>query len=753
MAMPLRRDRSPWPASLLGPLLSLAALLAAPVHAAMPALPLIPWPDRVETCPGAVELDAKTRLVAPGQGRTAEVAGLLRDALAEQVGLALAPATAAGDATRIELRHDPQIAGEEAYRLEIGPHGVLIAARSDAGLLWGVQTFRQLLPAGSGGAIRLPCLLIEDAPALAYRGQMLDVARHFYPVAFIKRQLDVLSYYKLNTFHWHLSDDQGWRLQIKRYPRLTEVGAWRTEPDGSRHGGFYTQDDVREVVEYARRRGITVIPEIEMPGHATAALVAYPQLGCVAPPPAVPNYWGVHKEIFCAGKEEVFTFLQEVLDEVVALFPAPYVHIGGDEVPKQRWQECAPCQALMRREGLQDEHELQSWFVRRIQAYLQGRGRRLIGWDEILEGGADRDAVIEVWRGEAEGRKALANGNRIVNAGPYYFSTLQDQLGLQEVFRRDPLSDPSYRANAAQVWGAEAPMWSEHITPRNGEAMLYPRMLAFAEIAWNAGEPHDFADFQRRLPAHYGWLTAQGIAYGPEERPIAAYAMSYEHARKRWLLRAAHGFADMRSHYRLDGRVPGRDDPGFTTDVAIDRGGEVRVAPFRGERQWLEAVAFRLVSHLGLGATVDAATPAKLPYSEGVLVDGVLGGDASFADGTWAGWQGNDLELTIDLGRLRTVGSIATNFLQDSGSWIVLPRSVRYSVSDDGKRWRQVHRVDLDADAGRPERLVERVRWHVPQPVRARWLKVIAESYGTLPAGHAGVGHEAWMFADEVVIE
>lgn len=719
-------------------------------YAAAPSPPsIIPQPHKLETCAGAFVLDRDTALVVPDDARAREIGGFLRQAIADQTRIALAEV--AGPERVIEIRRDDGISGDEAYRIEVTGSRIVVAASGDRGLLWGVQTLRQLLPLQPRNAIDIPCLRIEDTPDLAYRGMMLDVGRHFFPVEFIKRQLDVLSYYRINAFHWHLTEDQGWRIEIKRYPKLTEVAAWRREPDGSRHGGFYTQEQVREVVEYARQRGIMVIPEIEMPGHSSAALVAYPELACGEAPEEVPNSWGVHKDIYCAGKPQTFEFIENVLDEVVALFPAPYLHIGGDEAPKDRWRACASCQTLIQREGLKDEHELQSWFVRRIQRYLQSKGRTLIGWDEILEGGADSGAIVEVWRGEAEGRKALANGNRIINAGPYYISNPQDELTLRQVYSRDPLD--GYRAQRGQVWGAEAPLWSEHMTPLNGEAMLYPRMLAFAEITWSQA-PRDYADFYHRLQAHYPWLAAQDVAYGPEDRQLAQYALGFDRRRRQWRLDARYGFDDMRSRYTLDGKVPTASAPAFGASVAIDRPGTLRVAAFRGGRQAMDAAAFKLVSHKALGAEVRYATPPKRPDSHGdtVLVDGILGSE-SFGDGTWVGWQGTDLDVILDLGQARTVQGIAANFLQQSASWILLPRNVTYSVSDDGEQWRVVHTVKFDVDAGRSGQFAKHLTYRASQPIQARWLRVQAQPYGALPAGHVGAGHQAWIFADEIIVE
>jgi len=735
-------------------LVLLVVVLGAP--AAMAAAPdpaLIPKPRSLETCSGTLVLDAHSTLAAPTDARAAEIADFLREAIAAQTGVSLTPARAGVKRETIELRRDPRIADDEAYRLDIGRHGAVITASGDRGLLWGVQTLRQLLPLEKTTAVKLPCLHIDDAPALRYRGQMLDVSRHFFPVDFIKRQLDVLSFYKINTFRWHLTDDQGWRIEIKRYPRLTGVGAWRTEADGSRYGGYYTQAEVREVVEYARRLGIMVIPEIEMPGHSTAALVAYPEYACQPPPREVPTMYGVHLDIYCAGKEETFRFLEGVLDEVIVLFPAPYLHIGGDEVPKDRWQACAPCQALIQREGLKDEHELQSWFVRRVQRYLRSKGRTLIGWDEILEGGADSDAIVEVWRGEAEGRKALANGNRIISAGPYYLDSPLDKLSLQEIYRRDPLADPAYRAAGAQVWGAEAPLWSERVTPLNGEAMLYPRMLAFAEITWNA-TARDFDEFALRLQPHYRWLASMGVAYGPADRAIVSYALAYDRDHQHWRLQAQHGFADMCSHYVLDGRAPSADAPSFDREITITQPGALRVAPFRGARQALDATGFQLVSHQALGAQATFAAAPKRPDADAtdILTDGILGG-ADFGDGSWGGWQGPDLDVAVDLGSTRSLHRISMNFLQQAGAWIVLPREVSYAVSDDGKRWRVVHRVDTQADGLRPDRFVRQVAWRSAQPVRARWVRVLARSYGPLPPGHVSAGQPSWVFADEIAMD
>src|SRR6185312_8274008 len=513
---PRFQPRSPGAAVMSRHLVALMLLaLALPAQCAHAQERIIPQPNRLEIDHGSFALNRNVRIVAPADRRAQEIAAFLRDGIREDSGIALRTG-AAGDQPRIELRTDPSVHGEEAYRLTVTPQRVEIAAADDRGLFWGVQTLRQLLPPGRHAELAIPAVRIDDAPRYAWRGVMLDAARHFIPVSLVKQQIDLLSRYKLNVLHWHLTDDQGWRIEIRKYPKLTSVGAWRTEADGSRSGGFYTQQDIRDIVEYARRRNVMIVPEIEMPGHASAAIAAYPSLSCPKRPIAVPATWGVFTDIYCAGDEATFTFLHDVLDEVAALFPAPYIHIGGDEVPKQQWAQSASSQQRMH-----DEHL------------------------------ADVDAA-----------KALANGNRLIVAGPFYLDTPIEELTTQDIYRINPFASPAFAGHEDQVLGAEAPLWSEYVTPRNLEAMLYPRVLALAERLWNP-DVHDYADFQRRLRAQYPWLDAQHIAYGPEDRDLVDYKLDYNPTQHRWRLRAARGFDDIALHYTTDGSEPTARSPAF----------------------------------------------------------------------------------------------------------------------------------------------------------------------------------------------
>jgi hexosaminidase len=443
------------------------------------------------------------------------------------------------DAGSIRLRKTPGSASPEAYRLTVSNAAVSIEASADAGLFYGLQTLRQLLPP-PGGRMAIRAIEIRDVPRFAYRGMHLDVARHFFPVEFIKKYIDLLSRYKLNTFHWHLTDDQGWRLEIKQYPRLTEVGGCRKETivarnfnpyvgDGQRYCGFYTQAEAREIVEYARQRFITVIPEIEMPGHAVAALAAYPEFACTAGPFEVATRWGVFEDVFCP-KEETFVFLDTVLREVTEIFPSRYIHIGGDEVPKKRWQESEQAQFVVRREQLKDEHALQSYFIRRIEQLLHARGRRLIGWDEILEGGLAPDATVMSWRGVAGGIAAAHQGHDVIMTpnSHLYFDHYQGNpaneplaIGgnspLEKVYAYEPVPPDLTPEEAQHVLGAQANVWTEYMkTSDHVEYMVFPRMLALSEVVWSPRELRNWDGFRARLAEELRRLSRLGVRYRPQ---------------------------------------------------------------------------------------------------------------------------------------------------------------------------------------------------------------------------------------------
>jgi len=431
---------------------------------------------------------------------------------------------------------------DESYKLVINTDSIVISANSPKGVFYGIQSLYQLLmssPKEKKG-IYIPSLTINDQPRFSYRGMHLDVGRHMFPPRFIKKYIDMLAFYKFNTFHWHLTEDQGWRIEIKKYPRLTEIGSIRKETlighgdkdaseykyDGKPYGGFYTQDEIRDIVAYAAARQITIIPEIEMPGHSLAALAAYPELGCTGGPYEVATRWGVFNDIYCT-KDETFEFLENVLLEVMDLFPSKYIHIGGDEAPKTSWENCKVCQATIKREGLANEHELQSYFIQRIEKFLNKHGRNIIGWDEILEGGLAPNATVMSWRGTEGGIAAAKQGHDVVMTPgeTCYFDHYQSKdkneplaiggyLPLENVYNYEPIPEDLTADEAKHILGAQANVWTEYMpTSKQVEYMILPRMAALAEVDWTSKEKKDWRSFQTKIQTHFDFYNQLGYNY------------------------------------------------------------------------------------------------------------------------------------------------------------------------------------------------------------------------------------------------
>jgi hexosaminidase len=513
----------------------------------------VPWPRSLEPRDGVFAWHGATRVVAEGDDAVRRVAARLVERLAPALGFRPELAGARAE-NAVVLRLDPSLHENEGYRLRIDAHGVELLAKTPHGLFYGVQTIVQLLSkqgAGNEARSELPAVEIEDAPRFAYRGLHLDVARHFYPVAVVKRVIEQMARLKLNVFHWHLTEDQGWRIEIKKYPRLTEVGAWRKqtlighghdEPkryDDVVHGGFYTQEEVRDVVRFAAERFITIVPEIEMPGHALAILAAYPELGCSPGPFEVATSWGIFEDILCP-REETFTFLEDVLSEVIELFPGRYVHIGGDEAPKTRWKASEFVQRLKLEQNLHDEDEVQSYFIRRIDRFLTSRGKALVGWDEILEGGLSPNATVMSWRGVSGGIDAARQGHDVIMSPTThaYFDYYQGPeeleppgiggfIPLETVYAFEPVPAELSADQARHVIGAQANLWTEYIKEESHlEYMLFPRLFAMSEVTWTPAGRRDYAAFLRRAEPTALLLEAEGVrvakrAFG-EARPRRA---------------------------------------------------------------------------------------------------------------------------------------------------------------------------------------------------------------------------------------
>jgi hexosaminidase len=583
-------------AALLFTSLQLPALMAQTTAPAN-TLGIVPKPLE-QTIQAGTYILPKNVVVFAGNADGQNVADLLKELLLP-VGGTVSTTTDA-KAANVRLQTVANVAGKEGYQLVVDGTGITITAADGPGLFYGVQTLLQVLPADPKAAWNLPHLNIKDQPAFGWRGTMLDVSRHFFPVDFVKKYIDFIAAYKLNTFHWHLTDDQGWRIEIKKYPKLTQVSAFRKETligaqqtlktpkdfkyDQTPHGGFYTQEQIKDVVEYARKRYITIVPEIEMPGHSVSVLAAYPELACKPGTYEVWTMWGVNENIVCPT-EATFRFFEDVLTEVCALFPGKYVHIGGDEAPKARWKESAAVQAIMKKEKIKEVEKVQGWFNRRIEKFLQGKGKKLVGWDEILEGGITPGATVMSWRGEAGGIEAAKHGNDVVMspASHMYFDHGQNPvphssneplmiccyLPLEKVYSYNPLSKELTPDQQKHILGPQANLWTEYITtPNKVEYALFPRLIALSEIAWTPAANKNYDDFLHRLGKQFTLLDAKMINYRvPEPTGLDSAGMVKKGGKAVFTLRSLVPGSEIR--YTLDGKMPDETAELYTQPLSV----------------------------------------------------------------------------------------------------------------------------------------------------------------------------------------
>lgn len=522
--------------------------LALASFAQLNTLPIIPQPSEVTLKEGNFTISPSTKIVLRGSESFTNDINWFNDYLEKNYGFRLETIPNESKIGNFIQFEYPDFEGgfKENYHLDINKARIkIIAEGNGSGAFYALQSLVQLIPAQEIKSLKvapkksfdIPCLLIKDNPRYAWRGMHLDVCRHFFPISFVKRYIDLIAAYKMNVFHWHLTEDQGWRIEIKKYPKLTSVGAWRSgtmvgsykdkKYDTIRYGGFYTQEEIKEVVAYATARHITVVPEIEMPGHSLAAVAAYPWLSCTGKPQEVSKGWGVFDDVYCT-KDSTFQFLEDVLTEVIALFPGKYIHIGGDECPKTRWKTCPNCQNLIKKEKLKDEHELQSYFITRIEKFLNGKGKQIIGWDEILEGGLAPNAAVMSWRGTEGGIAAAKQKHNVVMSPgkPCYFDHYQSKNKLTEplaiggfnpvdsVYNYNPTPKILNEQEAQFIMGAQGNVWTEYIlNEKQVEYMAVPRMIALSEALWTKPENKNFDNFHKRLNQNKYILDMWGVNY------------------------------------------------------------------------------------------------------------------------------------------------------------------------------------------------------------------------------------------------
>ncbi len=668
---------------------------------------------------------------------------------------------------------DESIVQTEGYQLEIMPTFVAIRARTAAGAFYGAQTLRQMFGPnmGSPSPVRdstwtAAACIITDYPRFPYRGMHLDVSRHFFPVEFIKRYIDLLAIHKFNYFHWHLTDDQGWRIEIKKYPRLHQIGGCREETlighatdapprfDGKKHCGYYTQEEVREIVEYARKRFITIVPEIEMPGHASAALAAYPELGCTGGPYEVAKTWGVFDDILCAGNEKTFEFLANVLQEVCTLFPGEYVHIGGDECPKTRWKACPKCQKRMKDEKLKDENELQSYFIRRMGEILKRYGKKLIGWDEILEGGLPDGATVMSWRGQEGGIAAVRAGqNAIMTPTSHcYFDYYQSDpaqeplaiggfLTLQRVYDYEPVPPVLIEEEARFILGAQGNVWTEYIpTPEQVEYMAFPRACALSEVLWTPANKRSRGDFLRRLRTHFRFLDNMGVNYARSYYDVrASFNGGY--------VSLSTNDAQAQIKYTLDGSDPKPTSPGMYSPIPLSKSTTVKAAALVDGKFPGRILTVRYVVHKALGKPYTLSTQPS-QYSGGekyALTNGSIGALRSWTN--WVGLQDADFDPVIDLEATTPIQKVSLNFLVGTSYLIYPPRSIEVFTSNDGENFTSAGKRDIRAEELVGNR-IESVSFNLGG-VGARYVKVVAQRYGPTPKD----GQKTWLFLDEIMVE
>jgi len=756
-------------------------LLVVPSFVFAQQLSIIPQPVSIRPGTGNFVIDKNTSLKFSQSDKNLKAAVDYFSSYVNHIsGISLSQNTKRQKSIEFKIAKKEEI-GEEGYLLNVSPSSIIVTANSKAGIVYAMQTLFQTLPAvRTNAALQIPAMQIKDYPRFKWRGMHLDVCRHFFSPDLVKEYIDLMALYKFNTFHWHLTDDQGWRIEIKKYPKLTQIGAWRVDetdkvwgqrpqatPDETpTYGGYYTQEQIKDIVKYAQLRNITIVPEIEMPGHSAAAIASYPYLSCSQQsqlPMTGGNYTNVSSN-YCAGNDSVFTFLQNVLTEVIALFPSQYIHVGGDEVDKTSWKNCPKCQARIKKEGLKNEEELQSYFIKRIEKFLISKHRKMIGWDEILEGGLAPEATVMSWRGEQGGIDAAKmNHNVVMTPGnPVYFDHYQGDpateplaIGgfntLKKVYDYEPVPKDLDAQQAKYVLGAQANLWTEFITTaEHVEYMVLPRMLALSEVLWSPKETKDWNSFNERLQNHFRAFDQKGLHYSKgnfkvEIKPVVQDGKL---------------FVDLSTeaykgevYYTTDRTAPTPASKKYSEPLRIDSSLTLKaITVVGGKTMSLIAAQQSFVMHKAVGKNVSYTNPVSRYYmadGPNSLTDGVRGTTA--VGKYWHGFAGKDLIAIVDLGEVKNISSISLGCLQSYRDWIMMPQWVKFEISDDGQNFTEVKTIQNDVSVEEQTATIKDFVANFPGH-KAKFVRVTAKVLDALPKGHAGEGKPAWIFADEIVV-
>lgn len=673
----------------------------------------------------------------------------------------------------------------EAYNLTVTSKKISVSASGDAGFFYAIQTLYQLMPAEVYGKkmlnmkqISIPACTVYDEPRFSYRGSHLDVARYFIGLDYVKKHLDLMAQYKLNYFHWHLTDDQGWRIEIKQYPKLQEIASMRKQTwighynnndgyDGKPHGGYFTQEEIKEIVKYAEARHITVIPEIEMPGHATAAIAAYPELSCTGEQYDVAGTWGVLETVFCPS-ETTIQFLKNVLDEVIPLFPnSPYIHLGGDECPKTRWKECPKCQKLIAEKGLKDEYELQSYFMNIMAQYVISKGKKVIGWDEVLEGGIPDDIIIMSWQGEAGAIDAAnLNHESIMCPSAYlYLDYYQGEpeseplaiggfIPLAKVYNFDPIPKELPEDKHHYILGPQANLWREYLPDsKQVEYMLFPRLCALAEIAWSPKELRNFPDFINRLNHHFDILTIENVNYSRSHFNVkATVGWNTEFQKPEVSLVTACPDCEIRYNISSDNSKKTTSIV-YTKPFIIQSDASLSAAAYKNGKLFSSVYkeSFSLSKSTGKSYEMKNVNPQYNGGHALALTDGIIGDQFSW--NKWVGTLGNDLDVVLDLDKIEEVNQISMNFLHCPGSWIFAPKDVTLYISDDKVNWKKIETKDLSNYQTISNQQLLDIDFKLEKNMKIRYIKVTATSLKKCPVGHAGAGYDCHLFINEIIVK
>lgn len=724
---------------------------------------IIPVPRHMETREGFFKIDENTYInyASDVQPEANYLRGLIDSASTFDLQRNVDAQTKSSE-IELKIVYDfpAELQDGEAYRIIIAPERLQITALQPEGIMRGIQTVRQMLvPSFHSGEKRsawyLPCIKIEDKPAFHHRGLLLDVCRHFFDKKVIFKYLDVMAFYKMNVLHFHLTEDQGWRLPIEQYPLLNQISSYRKEKDGSIYGGFYTKEDLKEIVAYANERHIEVIPEIELPGHSQAAIAAYPHLSCTGQQIEVANEWGVFKDIYCAGNDSVFIFLEDVLTEVMEIFPSKYIHIGGDEAPKYQWEHCLKCQQRMKDEGLKNEHELQSYFIQRVENFLNENGRMVIGWDEILEGGLSPNATVQSWRGFEGGIDAAQQKHPVIMSpsSHCYLDYGLDAIDLKKIYAFIPVPAELKKEFQMFILGAECNMWTEHVPDENIlDGKVFPRMIALAEVLWSGPDTNRYDNFYKRLQLHYQILDYFKIHYGMESVP-------FEIRTKDSAGTAYIELYNLQPDISVKWRFSELDDTSwidYQQAIPITMTGFFDFQGYRYGKNYGNIIQAHVAMHAAIFQTTTYQTKWNNWYPANgslALVDGKLGSH-QFRDGNWQGFWGDDAVLTISFKTKKTVSSVTMNFLEYANAWIMRPKKINIFISEDGKSF---HAPDGLTEIPVNAAVVDDVSIN-PYLLKFNETKIMAlkihvENYGILPETHPAAGQEAWLFMDEIIVE